>query len=71
MQTHHTESDEKEEKRSLNDGARSTEIATTTVGGIYQEGAYPTDEQRATLRRVPAGININIFAIALIEFCER
>lgn len=66
-----TSSEEKEKKKSSIAGQGSAEITTTTVPGIYQEGAYPTAEQRATLRRVPAGININIFAIALIEFCER
>lgn len=70
MKTGHTSLD-KEKKASSIGGNGSAEITTTTVGGIYQEGAYPSDEQRATLRRVPASININIFAIALIEFCER
>lgn len=70
MKTGVSSSEEKKDRKSR-DSHGPAEVTTTTVGGIYQEGAYPSDEQRATLRRVPAGINLNIFAIALIEFCER
>jgi len=53
-------------------GSGKVDIRTTTVAtGAARGDDYPDEHQRSTLTRVPGGINIKIFTIALVEFCER
>lgn len=32
---------------------------------------YPTPDQKATLKRVPSGMNLVMFTVAFLEFSER
>lgn len=44
----------------MNNGSGDLDIQVTTVGGAQHGADYPTEHERATLRRVPGGINIKL-----------
>lgn len=75
-----------DEKRTIDDGA-SPKHQVSVVDGKYEDdadslglgegleitmrGPAPTDEERATLRKVPARIPYLALMIAFLELCER
>ncbi|KAI0084620.1 PTR2-domain-containing protein [Irpex rosettiformis] len=60
-----------EKKLDSDDGHVESETASHELDGIHDGLEFPTEEEKATLRRVPDAVPWGAYLIAFIELCER